>query len=249
MSDEQLPIREFDRRGNMIGKTDQEIRDHMAMMRAKKKPKPPQGGSLANVKGRNLTPCDLPAHRPWDRLPKETSQAYSAFSTFLSYGTGRTIPLAWRTLPDPKPRRAPGRWYRWFKRWRWTDRVDAYENYQRLQVERHQIDDRMDAKRKRKRALEALMTSGLRGLQKFNDACRDNRGADAATKLLRAASYAIGLAVEQSRKEFDDEPIQRVEVEARSLSINLDKQALEDLGARTLVDVYQQIHEEEKKPT
>jgi len=91
--------------------------------------------------------------KPWERQPGETSKPYAALCHCRDLGEGRTIRqgvMAYLTGPCPKnaPDRAHqqrrykihdrpeayveavrGQWRRWSKRWRWTERLRAYDEW------------------------------------------------------------------------------------------------------------------------
>ena len=75
----------------------------------------------------------MSAPEPWDRLPNESVQAYTAFSAYRDLGTGRTADEAYRAVRGRSGERSEGgkgavrRWQSWSKSHRWVERAKAYD--------------------------------------------------------------------------------------------------------------------------
>jgi len=83
-----------------------------------------------------------PAPDPiWLRLPNEPSQAFEAFCVYRDLDLNRrSILAAYRQskgILDPIAAWPPGNWTNWSRRFRWTERVDAY-------LRRHDIQQQKD---------------------------------------------------------------------------------------------------------
>ncbi len=61
--------------------------------------------------------------KPWERQQGESAQAFEAFSVYLEFGPNRSIREVGRKLD--KSRQQIGKWS---SRWRWQDRIRAYDN-------------------------------------------------------------------------------------------------------------------------
>jgi hypothetical protein len=70
-------------------------------------------------------------NQPWNRLPGESTKAFSAFSAYRDLGSGRSIVEAYRHQRGTKgATQAPGQWKRLAKRFRWSERAAAWDDYQ-----------------------------------------------------------------------------------------------------------------------
>lgn len=199
-------------------------------------------------------PCDeLPTHNPWEKLTEESEPAYAAFTCYLEQGPGRLMNEAYRIRAgmDERPVKAPSGWYRWVVRWRWKERVEAYEISQRAALKQAELEGRSGIHRKRVKSLEAILGVGLRAVQRANEALTrvdadgnslPVRSTDIA--LLKTATYAVVTAVEQLRIEFDEEPAQKVKTLGIQGFVDMTPRSqkdIEKLDAKSLVNLWNQI--------
>lgn len=72
----------------------------------------------------------------WDRRPRESGEAYEAFTTYLHQGQQRTLDEAYRTakgkpppgtVPGTKTIRASGTWKDWHSKHQWKTRAAAFD--------------------------------------------------------------------------------------------------------------------------
>ena len=83
----------------------------------------------------SVRPAD-DGRRVWDRQPGETAPAFSAFTTYLDLGEGRTVAAAYRLHRGKPPTVRPsGRFVAWARAHDWHARADAYD----LHVRRERI--------------------------------------------------------------------------------------------------------------
>ena len=63
------------------------------------------------------------SEKPWERQQGESAQAFEAFSAYLELGPDRSIRAVGQKLD--KSRQQIGKWS---SRWRWQERIRAYDN-------------------------------------------------------------------------------------------------------------------------
>jgi hypothetical protein len=88
--------------------------------------------------------CDRGAHdepgeqrtpaAPWERLPGESLRAYQGFCTFRTQGADRSCSKVARALSKSRQLIA-----RWALRWRWQDRVAAFDEYKSRTIDKRVI--------------------------------------------------------------------------------------------------------------
>lgn len=80
------------------------------------------------------------ATQPWERQPKEPSQAFDRFQRYLYLGASRSVYHAYVQVRDERQRKrpaaagrsgAPKSWRDLAKRWRWQERAEAWDTDQR----------------------------------------------------------------------------------------------------------------------
>ncbi|MCL5952718.1 MAG: hypothetical protein M1132_13535 [Chloroflexi bacterium] len=77
----------------------------------------------------------------WDQQEGEPDATYNRFLVYLGMGPSRSLTKAY-AVHQGKPasearRNAPGCWLRLSKRWRWVERVRAYDRAVMLEANRH----------------------------------------------------------------------------------------------------------------
>lgn len=126
--------------------------------------------------------------RAWSKLRAESPEAYRAFLAYRDMGTARTLDAVGLALYPGRGDRRRGRTGcldRWSRRWRWRQRVDAWDSH-KLAV----------AARRWDREFLAL---ALREIERrFRERVRLAREADQCSAEERAAENAIRAA----RKRF-----------------------------------------------
>lgn len=183
-------------------------------------------------------PRQLKGPRTWDRQPGETDRAWEAFRAFDDLGPGRTIADAYRTLTGKSDApRAPSWWYDWVVAWSWYERIRAKESHIEQEVEEREIQARLEARRLRRQVSQALMSTGLMGLQRHRERLDARARNDLAP--LREYVQAIRDGAEQNRRDWDEEPVQRVQqATALQTVIKLSADDLDNLDARTLTNAF-----------
>ena len=161
------------------------------------------------------------SEKPWERQQGESAQAFEAFSAYLELGPDRSIRAVGQKLD--KSRQQIGKWS---SRWRWQERIRAYDNEllrQEFETEKkaakemreRQISLSVLLQKKAFDALKALDTSELTPqeilrfisegakLEAANRAVSTQQAAEAGEK--KAASLADTIiAAYQRRKEAGD---------------------------------------------
>jgi len=86
--------------------------------------------------------------KPWDKLPKETQRAYSAFLRYLELGNARQqIEIV--KICKAAPCTVNG----WFQKYRWKDRAEAYDRY----IFEKSVENRVESREKaRQRAIDNI---------------------------------------------------------------------------------------------
>ena len=80
-----------------------------------------------------------PSTNPWDRQPGESGKAYSGFLAYRDLGIERSLTKAAEKLTKRKQTL-----YRWFVRWNWRDRSDAWDREIQEAEERATIKERAE---------------------------------------------------------------------------------------------------------
>src|SRR5262249_47050225 len=63
----------------------------------------------------------------YDRLPTESDAAWHAFQQFRDAGATRTLDGVWRKCKGRDKGRADGTWQEWLRKYRWRERVAAWD--------------------------------------------------------------------------------------------------------------------------
>lgn len=154
---------------------------------------------------------------PWSRqLDGETSRAYACFCLYRDMGEGRSLDKAYQKdleiqrAKDPEKKeyqksnnRASGRWRHWSRHHNWVERARAWDDYLsalELQARRdEELKERATNRRHRRDVMKGLMAKSAQVLRA--KPVEDWKPGDA----IRAAQ----VAVQELRKEYDDEPAQK----------------------------------------
>ena len=165
-----------------------------------------------------------PVSHPWERLPKETTFAFHAFTRFRDLPAARrTLLAAYRQETGKKEARQPsGLWTDWCSRNHWKDRAAEYDAYldklAREKAEKAHLEE-LDGYRARQRQLAAAATGlSILMLKKVKERVETLEPEDIKVHLsptfLRAATGAAQMAtnaeaealgIEDLLKQLDDE--------------------------------------------
>jgi hypothetical protein len=110
---------------------------------------------------------------PWERLPGETTLAYSAFRQYRDLGPTRTV--------DQVRGVAPTSAQRWCSRWDWPARATAWDDEVHRLEDRHRLEAIRSMHETHQRAGRAAMAKAIAALQALQPA---EIGASAAARLL-----------------------------------------------------------------
>lgn len=176
----------------------------------------------------------------WERQEVDTEKSYAAFVAYRDLGRGRTLMAAAEKLGKSI------HYHRHMQKWRqanqWDDRIRAYdvqmdriETQARLRVDHEQL---AKSRERRNTFLELL---GGEIAQWFNGAKSRRIEAESNDKVyspnaieLRRIASAVSVYMSESRAEYDDMPVQPVDVSLQgkidlSNDLRLDNIGLSDL--------------------
>lgn len=103
------------------------------------------------------------AEKPWERQPKESSQAFAAFGCYCRMGAERSLSKVSQALHKSKTLLG-----RWSSEWEWVKRCQAYDNFLQEQ-ELEQAKKEREQMRKRQAALgELLQNKAFSALKKLD---------------------------------------------------------------------------------
>jgi len=146
----------------------------------------------------------------WYRLDRESGVAYEAFRMYRDMGQNRGLTQVAQALTKSRALMA-----RWSKRYGWVARAKAYDAHidreTNKQVEGQLIRDRAKSKTQRIRAAEALMGKCIDDLTVMVKPT-DRRRNPIRLKPNEVIN-GLRIALEQLRKDYDDEPTERFEGE------------------------------------
>jgi len=138
----------------------------------------------------------------------EPSRWYHYFYTYylpLSPAR-RSIAGAYNALRATQGRKpiaaAPRQWYLRAREWRWQERADAWDQAERERARREVQQEREEWRKRRRYLLHGMLAKIAQAVESFDP--------KAATP--RDVVQAVQMVVEQLRAEYDDQPVQRVEV-------------------------------------
>lgn len=182
---------------------------------------------------------ELPEEKPWLRLKGETEKAYQAFQAYRRLGAGRTIREAYRFLNKiPKndegtPAKTPSWWSEWKRYNLWEDRCRFYDA---MLHEKEVINDQRALekdKANRRALLNNMMATSQLALQQWANKLQtmDPKKIDIANVVsLKDLANTVYGAIEQQRKENDEEPIHRIEQKGVNLQAHAEMTAEEMFG-------------------
>jgi len=152
--------------------------------------------------------------KAWDRIDGEPQMWFSRFEKFyLVLGTERSLHAAyqnWRVKKSTVELNGNGKidgisgsWQKASKNWKWKDRAEVWDAEQREQRLKEEEELRLEMRKRRRTLLGGFIAKYANLLQQFE--LRDNPSLSEMTK-------GLDTAIEQMRKEYDDLPMQRVNV-------------------------------------
>lgn len=98
--------------------------------------------------------------KPWERQPGESEKAYEAFCIYRDAGQERSINMVYKTLAKSRTLIS-----NWSSRWKWVERVSAYDND--LERQAHREKQKLVADT-RKRQLQIAMQLEKKALEALN---------------------------------------------------------------------------------
>ena len=112
---------------------------------------------------------------PWTRLDGETAVAYAAFCVYRDLGPGRSLDAAYRKHKGQQKgnKRATGHWTRWYSKFDWKTRAEAYDAHLELLARRGReaayIQDLQRFQERQKKLSQATLGAAIRLLQKAGE--------------------------------------------------------------------------------
>lgn len=154
---------------------------------------------------RACTPLDEES-LPWERYREESPKAFEAFVVYRSLPrTDRSVRAAYRAKQAAAGftvtiESAPAGWYGWSDRFKWRERILAFDSAN----ERRDLEAEADERIKARRLRRGVLVSALR-----------KAGADLPQVDLTKASASdlakfLEVVVRQLREEYDETPTQKV---------------------------------------
>jgi hypothetical protein len=135
--------------------------------------------------------------KPWDQQPGEKALWFERFVMYLQMGTKRTKMGVYNQVRASNGK-TPARdldptWFKAAKEWKWADRAAAYDREQAITQR-----ERYEKERDQDRADRIVLLKALRG--KVSAALP---GLDFTKASPNTVIYAIGLVVQELRKEYE----------------------------------------------
>lgn len=138
---------------------------------------------------------------PWTKRESETQKAYSRFCVYRDMGPDRSIAKVCEEIG--KPSGYSRHLERWSSEHNWVSRAESYDTYMSERMREELETKRIHDKVERLTSLDSLH-------HVINDALDDLDGSDLSPGMLEKL---LKLVVQEKRKEYDDEPTQRVKGE------------------------------------
>ena len=136
------------------------------------------------------TVMQVPADGPWTRHADESAVAYKAFCTYRDLGPSRSLDEAYRqhTGQQKGNKRATGHWTRWYSKFEWRARAEAYDAHLELLARRDReaayIKDLQNLQDRQKKLAQATLGAAIHLLQKAGERLRKLEAGDIDTKTL-----------------------------------------------------------------
>jgi len=173
--------------------------------------------------------------KAWDRIDGEPQMWFDRFDRhYRPLGPERSVNAAyqkWRAEKNinmhngnengsQKINGISQAWWRASKDWKWKDRAEVWDAEQREQRLKEEEELRLEMRKRRRTLLGGFIAKYANLLQQFE--LRDNPSLSEMTK-------GLDTAIEQMRKEYDDLPMQRVNVSGNITFANFAKIAKDRL--------------------
>ena len=142
----------------------------------------------------------------WEQQSKETSKAYAAYCFYRNLGVSRSLAKAYKAYlisqnKAIKSLAIPLSWKEWSKEWDWPQRNRDYDGYMEAKERKIFEAEKIKDKKVRIQTNQALRSLAIKAMGKLKTS--DANWTD--------ITNALKLANAELRKEFDDEPTQKVE--------------------------------------
>ncbi len=161
--------------------------------------------TTANTTDGRGNSLDLPSPESgiWDRLPEESSVAYDAFCTYRNLAPSRSLAKAYRQRTGKEQaKQAGGHWTRWYAKYEWKTRAEAYDAHLELLVRRDReaayIKDLQDFKKRQKTLAQAALSAATELLQKASERLKKIKDEDIDPKSLPSYFRAAAAIAESS---------------------------------------------------
>lgn len=107
--------------------------------------------------------------KPWEKLPTESSKAFSAFQVYLNQpATSRSVIGAYRVLYRQDATRIPGGFAKWTMDYSWTLRAGKWDEHVAAETRAEEVKAAKAAAKRRMDAYNTLLTVGLTIISKAN---------------------------------------------------------------------------------
>lgn len=150
---------------------------------------------------------------PWQQRDNESAPAYEAFCAYRDMGADRSHELVGRKLS-----KSTALMSRWSRTHGWVERVAAWDHHVQQQRDKDRAKAESDIIENEKKARLAerehrrqLMTAWKTNIAKVVKTANESKDA-MPPKVLESFSKIMATYLDQSRKEWDDEPTRRTEL-------------------------------------
>lgn len=106
-----------------------------------------------------ITPTES-EHNPWDQLPEESSKAFHAFLLFRDMGWERSVGKVVK-----QEKKAPSLIYRWSAAYRWSERAQAWDEFQDQLGREQSVRTRMEMNKVTLTIAQTMQTKAMQGYE------------------------------------------------------------------------------------
>ena len=154
-----------------------------------------------------ITPTES-EHNPWDQLPEESTKAFHAFALFRDTGWERSVGKVVNQC-----RKSPSLIYRWSAAYRWSDRAQAWDEFQDQLGQAQAVRTRMEMNKVTLTIAQTMQTKAMDGylaletVRKVKDAVTGDEKLQLAIKpgeLLRILESSYKLSKDLLGKSDED---------------------------------------------